>query len=337
MFRHIFGGMTYFGARTLHTLSVFFFMLCNPLLGYFYFLYIDQLQNRWWRIPLRMGVIGTLPLLLNAVFVVLSIFNGMIFSIDEMNFYARGPYFFLVPFSNFMYLIGGQFHNYLHMKKQGRGKTNTFNILLPIPLMITALLQAHIERMEILYLAVAFTLLVTFLHIQNNHASRDHLTSLYNRSVAQQTLTSLFQRSGDAALIGGMLMDIDGFKQVNDQYGHDAGDRCLRSFVHVLNESFSRSWIVCRYGGDEFLLFSKIDSAQDVEDALVTFKRNLDRFNAEKKLPFLLSISIGKGVAETTSANNSTDFLKFLDKQMYLMKKHHHESRDEAGTNEKLL
>ncbi|HKL59211.1 MAG TPA: diguanylate cyclase [Sphaerochaeta sp.] len=279
------------------------------------------MQNRWWRIPLRMGVLGTLPLALNAVFVVLSLFNGMIFSIDAENIYSRGPYFFLVPFCNFLYLIGGQSHNLMHIKRKGKGLTHFYTIILPIPLMIAAILQAHIEYVGLLYLAAALTLLVMFLHTQNTHASRDHLTSLYNRSVAEQALACLFKSKSDGFLIGGMLMDINGFKQVNDQYGHDVGDRCLRYFAHMLNESFPRTWLICRYGGDEFLLFGKIDSEIAMEEELVTFKKNLAQFNAEKKLPFVLSISIGMDVAERT---NPSDFLKTLDTNMYLTKKQHY-------------
>ncbi|MDY0290024.1 MAG: GGDEF domain-containing protein [Sphaerochaeta sp.] len=325
MFRHLFQGMTFGGAKALHTASVLLFFLCNPLLGYFYFLYIDQMQNRWWSIPLRMGVLGTLPLVLSSLFSIASLFNGMVFFIDAANLYFRGPYFFLVPFTNFIYLLGGQAHNLMHMKRQGIRKVQLYNILFPIPLITASILQAHNEQLVVLYISVAFTLLMTFLHIQNTHASRDYLTALYNRSVGEQSLAFLFQRKEEHSYIGGILMDIDGFKEVNDRYGHDFGDRVLRYVSQILSEGFSRDWLICRYGGDEFFLFRKMDDPDLLEDAIVRFKKKLDQFNSSGKLPFALSVSMGRGLDEPGSECGHARFLKLLDEGMYLIKKVHYQ------------
>lgn len=332
MLRHIFEGRTFAGSLPIHTVCVFFFFLFNPLLGYFYFLYLDQLQNRWGRIPQRMGILGAIPLLINSIFVGMSLFNGMVFSIDVTNSYARGPYFFLVPLSNLVYLVGGQAHNILHMRNQGKRLTNVLNIILPIPLILASMVQALDESVSMLFLAVAFTLLMTYLHIQNNHASRDFLTSLYNRSVGEQSLSYMLQHTRKGKLTGGMLMDIDGFKEVNDQFGHDTGDRCLRKFAHLLTECFSRTRLICRYGEDEFLVFGMIDSVQALEEAFAKLQKNLAHFNAEKRLPFLLSVSIGKAVAEEVPTRDYNDFLKHLDEAMYLKKRHQYVRPEEPET-----
>ena len=326
MLKVLCNGRTFLGARTLHITFAFLFLVCNPFLGYFYFLYIDQLQKRWWKIPVRMGLLGSIPLLLNVLLMVISLWNGMIFSVDATNVYARGPLFFLVPNCNFLYLLGGQAHNIRHILKHKKGLTNILNILFPIPLIIAAIVQAHNEHIQVLFLMVAFTLLMTFLHLQNIQASRDYLTSLYNRSVGELTLTNMLQHRGKGKLIGGLLMDIDGFKEVNDQYGHDFGDRCLRDFSQLLTESFSRSWLICRYGGDEFLLFREMYSPVVMEDAIIKFKKNLDHFNAMDNFPFVLSASIGKGIDEGSSAYSASAFIKVLDVRMYLNKRSHYES-----------
>jgi len=334
MFKHIFGGSTFAGSRTIHTVAVFFFLMCNPLIGYFYFLYIDQLQNRWWRIPFRMGILGSIPLLLIVFFSVLSLRNGMIFTIDATNSYSRGTYFFLVPLCNLIYLVGGQLHNILNMRKHGKGLSTILNVILPIPLILAAILQAQIEQVEILYLVVSLTLVTTYLYIQNNHANRDYLTSLYNRNVGEQTLSYMVQHKGGGAFTGGILMDLNGFKKANDQYGHDTGDRCLRHFAHLLTVSFSRNWLICRYGGDEFLLFSKIDSETSMEGEIAKFQKNLAHFNTEQRLPFLLSASIGTGVVGAIPPSNSADFLKSLDEAMYLSKRRHYLIPVESVANE---
>ena len=330
MLQEISNGTAFAGARTIHITFTLLFLLCNPLLGYFYFLYIDQMQNRWVQIPLRMGLLALIPLLVNMFFTILSLSNGMVFVIDDANIYSRGPFFFLVPFCNFVYFLGGQAHNMLHIIRGGKKMENVLSIFLPIPLIVAATVQAHMPQVEMLFLAVALTLLMTFLYNQNTHANRDYLTSLYNRSVGEQTLSYQLQQKGKGKLIGGMLMDIDGFKTINDQFGHDSGDRCLRQFAHLLTESFSRNWVVCRYGGDEFLVFGKVDSVQAMDDAIATFTKNLAHFNTENRLPHLLSVSIGKAVAEVIPTKDHKNFLKRLDEAMYLNKRNRYVVPEES-------
>lgn len=120
-------------------------------------------------------------------------------------------------------------------------------------------------------------------------------------------------------------MDIDGFKAINDTYGHDLGDSALRLLANVMRESFGREWLICRYGGDEFFLFRKMDDPDLLEDAIVRFKKNLDQFNTSGKLPFVLSVSMGRGLDEPGSGCDVACFLKLLDEHMYLLKKVHYQ------------
>jgi diguanylate cyclase (GGDEF)-like protein len=86
-------------------------------------------------------------------------------------------------------------------------------------------------------------------------ANRDSLTGLFNRRYLEGTLErelSRCKREGTPLTM--LLLDIDHFKLVNDTYGHPAGDEVLRVFARVLQESARAEDIVCRYGGEEFLL-----------------------------------------------------------------------------------
>jgi diguanylate cyclase (GGDEF)-like protein len=93
---------------------------------------------------------------------------------------------------------------------------------------------------------------LAFLSI-HEQATRDWLTGLYNRRYFEETLADHIETADrygrELSLI---LFDIDGFKQINDSRGHDAGDEVLRQFAGMLKTAARKADIVCRFGGDEF-------------------------------------------------------------------------------------
>ena len=87
-------------------------------------------------------------------------------------------------------------------------------------------------------------------------ASHDGLTGLYNRSAYE-----MFRQSVPEDHLALILMDVDDFKHINDSFGHDMGDKVLRRVAEVLKESFRSTDIICRIGGDEFVvLMTRVDS-----------------------------------------------------------------------------
>jgi diguanylate cyclase (GGDEF)-like protein/PAS domain S-box-containing protein len=88
-----------------------------------------------------------------------------------------------------------------------------------------------------------------------NQSTRDPLTGLFNRRYLEETLEREFHRAQrNNQTIGVIMVDIDYFKQFNDQFGHDAGDVVLQTLGQFLNEHIRKGDIACRYGGEEFIL-----------------------------------------------------------------------------------
>ncbi len=320
----VFSGRYFSGSRTFLMALILGFYLLIPLPGALYFLYIDQMHNHWQKTPRRMGRSTFIPILVNAVCVLINLSNGMMFAIDATNTYHRGPYYFIAGICSLVYVLGAQTH--LVLQRGVIKKENIASILaFPYPVLIGAGLQMYLPGIQIFGISLALTILLSFLQIQNIHANKDYLTSLYNRSLGQQYLQYLYQHKRKGRLICGILMDIDGFKAINDTYGHDLGDSALRLLANVMRESFGREWLICRYGGDEFFLFRKMDDPDLLEDAIVRFKKKLDQFNTSGKLPFVLSVSMGRGLDEPGSGCDVACFLKLLDEHMYLLKKVHYQ------------
>ena len=99
-------------------------------------------------------------------------------------------------------------------------------------------------------------------------AFRDGLTGLYNRKFLEEHSKKLIpQAIRDKFSIGVLLLDMDHFKAVNDEYGHDIGDKVLKELSRILNETLRESDIIIRYGGEEFIVL--LVNVKTEEDALV--------------------------------------------------------------------
>ena len=88
-----------------------------------------------------------------------------------------------------------------------------------------------------------------------NQSIRDPLTGLYNRRYMEESLQrEMFRASRKQRPVGAILIDLDHFKRTNDMFGHEAGDTLLREVGNLLQQQARKEDIVCRYGGEEFLL-----------------------------------------------------------------------------------
>ncbi|MGC9519514.1 MAG: bacteriohemerythrin [Desulfuromonadaceae bacterium] len=157
-------------------------------------------------------------------------------------------------------------------------------------------------------------------------ASTDVLTGLANRRRAMQVLQELWRESEeDGGALAVLMLDADGFKQINDQYGHDAGDEVLRELAHNLKDRVRTDDIVCRLGGDEFLI---ICPKTDLDGALY-LGQNIHAQIAELKIRAGEGVwrgSISMGVAaKDISSKGIDDLIKAADAGLYAAK--------EAGRN----
>lgn len=149
----------------------------------------------------------------------------------------------------------------------------------------------------------------------------DALTGLYNRRYAMQRLGeewSSFERYGKPFSV--IMVDIDHFKSVNDQHGHDAGDEVLKQVAKLLRSLCRESEVVCRLGGEEFLVLCE---NTDLKGAVLCAERL--RATSERTVinfrTFNRSVTLSLGVAEAAGTVKSLDeLLKLSDEGVYRAK-----------------
>ncbi|MFD2167025.1 EAL domain-containing protein [Thalassotalea euphylliae] len=151
-------------------------------------------------------------------------------------------------------------------------------------------------------------------------AERDALTGLFNRHYFEAALTSLLYNARALdGLVAVMLLDIDGFKMVNDSLGHSAGDMVLQDFAGRIQTGFRESQLFARIGGDEFaFVFSGV---KGLNAAMTIAKRLLTIFDSPfdyERHQIFSSASVG--IAISTSDSTALELIKQADIAMYKAK-----------------
>ncbi|MCG8517602.1 MAG: GGDEF domain-containing protein [Pseudomonadales bacterium] len=148
-------------------------------------------------------------------------------------------------------------------------------------------------------------------------ARTDELTGLANRREMQQRLQleyNRYQRSGHHFSVA--LIDLDWFKRINDDYGHDAGDAVLRQFAELLAQMVRQTDLAARWGGEEFLLLLPDTSLLQA----LTLSERLRQKVADNHFQFrgeTLPVSISAGVSSITQSDSINHLLKQVDVQLY--------------------
>ena len=152
-------------------------------------------------------------------------------------------------------------------------------------------------------------------------ASTDPLTGLYNRRYFEQALSEYlvaFRQAG--APLGLLTLDLDHFKSVNDNYGHDAGDVVLQELAALLKGLTREHDIVARTGGEEFAIlapFARADQIRPFAERLCRMVSNM-RIDLEK---VVLRPTVSIGLATTLDdVRSGKELIKLSDERLYMAK-----------------
>jgi diguanylate cyclase (GGDEF)-like protein len=156
-------------------------------------------------------------------------------------------------------------------------------------------------------------------------SKKDSLTGLYNRRYFDEMIRHEWNRGlRSQQEISCILIDIDHFKKYNDHYGHQAGDKCIKTISDLLKKNFRRSGeVVARYGGEEFIIAMADTGEEEARLSTVKLQLALKRLNLEhaaSDTDDYVTISAGLAVYIPNKNLSVEDMIRDADEALYQAK-----------------
>lgn len=299
--------------------------LGNVMIGYLWAKFIMVHMN----IPfsdIRRNIYRTIGLI-SIVLLVINIFYPLVFSVSDGRYQRGFAYIIFLLFAAF-YILDSLYLYVKRVKKNGSLKLFPVHIFL-IPVILGVVIQAFFVEIAITWTSIAISVAGIMTALKNEIIFTDCLTGLYNR----EYLEFLHKRACNKkdCWVSGIMIDLNGFKQINDNYGHAEGDLALCIVADLLLKSFSEYGVVTRYAGDEFVIMLNTTDDQLIQKIIKSAKKNFVTENEKNDKLYQLSASMGYAI---TNLSNETidDLMNRIDEQMYQDKMKYYEHNDRRNS-----
>lgn len=296
--------------------SVYFVVGLLLTFSWYQFAMSSLCKNLWGKRWLR--VLSSIPLLVVLIVIACSFWTGWLFSLDENGFYCRGPYFIFHMLACGLYLFIPSSISFVRifMKRfySDRSINLAFSSIVVLPLAAMFLQMRILPGTPSISIGLTICILLIFLNIQSERISVDSLTGLNNRSHLNRFLDSKVQHIRKDRQLFLFMLDVDKFKDINDNFGRLQGDIVLQIVGETLKSVCGRlGHFIARYGSDEFAVVAELN---DFSDALY-LRRNILMIltkNSEH-LKFPLRLSIGYTLWNRGS-DSIPDYISRAEKQL---------------------
>ena len=186
----------------------------------------------------------------------------------------------------------------------------------------TAAELEHQLRSHSFELQVALDELAAKNQLLQQQSQRDALSGLYNRAYFDQQIRAELKRSRrEQRSLALVLLDIDHFKQINDNHGHLAGDKAIQQVAQLMQQQLKRPGDkLCRYGGEEFALIlpnTSLDGAMALAEQI---RQQLAEHGAAEQQAITLTLSAGCYAAVPGQHSDGDEYIRFADSALYRAK-----------------
>lgn len=299
----------YFFTTLTYSLSI------SPVL--LFFMYFDsRIHLSQSQLRARRGLYG-LVLVSYLGVAIGNIWTDFLFTIDALNQYARQSGMAILSVIGSLLVV----FYMVSIRKELRsieGRLVSLMIAFSLLPIVGVLVQINFSEVPAIYTLMSLLILYAYLLIEREDALRDTLTNLATRGQFEQHLRLLIRGKQIFTI---MMLDMNDFKQINDQFGHDEGDQALIIVADLLQRVTKRSDYICRYGGDEFMALIKAESEAVGDQVKERLVQAVADFNAKGVKPYTISMSFGILYVDGRDTYEEIHILAEVDRRMYVDKR----------------
>ena len=257
---------------------------------------------------------------------VVNLFVPVVFSLDENNVYHRESLFWIYMTAEGVLLLHGLL---LYLGARVRGRLLRFlpAWLFFIPICSAMLIQSFVYGVSLLWSCVGISFCGLVFCLQQESIFLDKLTGVYNRYYLDEMREILRRRK---ARFAALMLDMNGFKAINDNYSHAEGDAALVAMANILMDAVQSAGAVTRFAGDEFVILLEKPGEGALEACRERIRAGIERWNETSGKPYKLSASIGGSVFDART-DDISDFVSVIDHRMYEEKERYYQMDGERA------
>ena len=267
--------------------------------------------------PRRSKIMLNTVVSIGIALLVINLFTPIVFSIDDNNLYSRTNLYVFYLVVDYMLVINSLVTYFKSRAKGGILKFFPIWVYI-VPILIGGVVQSLYYGISVIPTSIAVSIAGVLASLQNEMIYHDQLTGLFNRSY----LLYLLEKNAATPKfnITGVMIDLNGFKHINDEFGHAVGDDALVMSARILQSAVGNAGCVIRYAGDEFIILLNTQNREDVENCIAKIRDSFEKFNNAGVKPYSLFVSIGRHKFDMKNESVDT-FINVIDARMYEDKK----------------
>ena len=265
----------------------------------FWFVYVEISQGEEYIKKFRNRMIVMIPAIVNTLvlLVLFTVFPGTVITED---YHVTLTYYLLFLGIPIGYIVASTIRSFVRaFRKDNYAVRSAYIVsgIYPIILSIFGVMQTLWLEAPMFCFGCSIMMLYVYITSLNDQVSIDELTKLNNRTQLKKYVASEAQKqSSDKYDRYVLMVDLNKFKQINDQYGHVEGDYALKRTADALKMScseISMRTFIARYGGDEFIIIAKTDKEENIKALCQSIRDNLKHLNKKAGAEYELTASIG--------------------------------------------
>lgn len=280
----------------INRISAFAYNMILPVIGMFYVFYCECRMSVEREVQKNKKIIFILPVILNAVMSLFSIFSGYYFTVNNGK-YQRGELFSIPFFILFAYLIYASVATIKTSKRQiNLTKRPEFLYLASFSILplVGGIMQMFVFGFEILATGFVVSALIVYNESQNRLISIDPLTITNNKWQLNRYLERIGKTLPPQMMLFVMFIDIDSYRSIVRSYGREAGNEAVVEAATRLKKIVSGTHdFLCRIGTDRFVIVSQRPTEAAADITRTTFAKKFEELGRQDFKAYDLKVSIG--------------------------------------------